>query len=232
MGERPGFLIYHDDYHALTALDDASFHRVMDAACEYSETGDISGELHGVESVIFAMMKNSLDRDFAKYQKRVDAGRRGGLAKAGKAKESASEASKSWQNLAEPSKSWQNLANSSKSTNSNSNSNSNSNPNSNANANSMRENSLSQGDGVGERVYPAVSEVQDYAERIGLEVNAVDFVRWNEARNWTDGNGQPIRNWRMWLENFPGAMRKEDKHESTAEPDRTGQRDEYGGLYL
>lgn len=215
---KPGFMIYHNDYHALDELNDASHRRVLDAMMLYSETGELTQGLDMTERIVFGIMRNAIDRDNERYQNRAAAGRKGGI-NSGEARRSSLRSDE-------------------------------------AKRSSLRMNEanepiptpiptpaptptptptpiiLSQGDGVGERVYPAVSEVQDYAERIGLEVNAVDFVRWNEARNWTDGNGQPIRNWRMWLENFPGAMRKEDRHESTAEPDRTGQRDEYGGLYL
>lgn len=221
---KPGFMFYHDDYHALDELSDASHRRVLDAMVLYSETGELTQELDLTERIVFGIMRNAIDRDNERYQNRAAAGRKGGInsGEARRSKIQEDEAKRSKTKLASNERS--------KRTNSISNTNSNTIPNYNTNTNTN--DSLSQEDGVGERVYPTVFEVRDYAGKIGLEVNATDFVRWNEARGWTDGNGQPIRNWRMWLENFPGAMRKGDTHEADAEPDRTGQRDEYGGLYL
>ena len=83
-----------------------------------------------------------------------------------------------------------------------------------------------------ERGIPSVEEVREYARLAGLEVDAEAFVAINGARGWTDSSGRPIRDWRMWLENSPLTKRKEDEHAADAEPDRTGQRDEYGALYL
>lgn len=87
------------------------------------------------------------------------------------------------------------------------------------------------GAGEEERRNPSVEEVKEYARLAGLEVDADVFVAINSARGWRDSMDKPIRDWRMWLENSPLA-RKEETHAAATEPDRTGQRDEYGGEYL
>lgn len=219
---KPGFMFYHDDYHALDELSDASHRRVLDAMVLYSETGELTQGLDLTERIVFGIMRNAIDRDNERYQNRAAAGRKGGInsGEARRSKLQEDEAKRSRAKLASNERS--------KRTNSISNTNSNSNINSNTNTISLSERG---GDGE-ERGIPSVDEVREYAELAGLEVNAEAFVMINGARNWTDGNGQPIRDWRMWLENSSLTKRKEDRHESTAEPDRTGQRDEYGALYL
>jgi hypothetical protein len=212
-------MFYHDDYHALDELSDASHRRVLDAVVLYSETGEIVEGLDLAERIAFRGLKKAVDRDNERYQSRVDAGRKGGRAKASNAKQDLATSSKA-------SNAKQDLATSSKATNSNSNTNSNTNSNPNTN------DSLSQGEGNGEREIPSVEEVRKYAELAGLEVDAEAFVTVNAARGWTDSNGRPIRDWKLWLEYSPLTKRKGDTHEGAAEPDRTGQRDEYGAIYL
>ena len=52
----------------------------------------------------------------------------------------------------------------------------------------------------GER--PDVSQVEAYIRRTGLDADAQLFMRLNDAAGWRDGNGQPIRNWQVWLNGF------------------------------
>lgn len=207
MATKPGFMIYHIDYHALDELDDAAHRRVMDAMCEYSECGCTTVELVGAERVVFAIMRNALDRDCRKYEKRVEAGRAGGL-RSGEAR----------------SKTKQTEANRS-------------------NAKQTEANepipiptptpipipiptpipSLSPREGDAgeerERIYPTVEEVREYAERMGLRVNAEEFVKVNGEKGWMDSFGRPIRDWQTWLLKFPGttgAAQTADKPKPTA----------------
>lgn len=232
MSERPGFMMYHDVFHALEELDDASFKRVLCAACQYSEDGEISTALNTVERVLFGMLKGKLDADWERYRRRVEAGRKGGV-KSGEARRSnakQTEATRSKMNDCEANRS------NAKQTEANE-------PTitvpitvtptitPTVTIRNTSYSSLSERAGE-ERRIPTAEEVRKYAELAGLKVDAEAFVMINSARNWTDCNGQPIRDWRMWLENSPLAKRKEDRHEAAVEPDRTGQRDEYGGLYI
>ena len=52
--------------------------------------------------------------------------------------------------------------------------------------------------------------IEAYARDAGLDVDARQFIAQNEATGWTDGNGMPVKNWRIWLQgwaarNRPGA---------------------------
>ena len=52
--------------------------------------------------------------------------------------------------------------------------------------------------------------VEEYARDAGLDVDARQFIAQNEATGWMDGNGMPVKNWRIWLQgwalrNRPGA---------------------------
>ena len=201
MAGKPGFMVYHKDFRALDKLNDASFHRVFRAACEYSETGDVSEELDGAEAIVFELLRNRLDEDDRKYRKRVEAGRNGGL-KSGEARRNVNiEATRSNAKQIE--------ANRSKRTNTNSNTNS--------NTISLSE----RGGAEGEReiIYPDAEEVKRYADAAGLAVNAEAFVAVNEGRGWRDNNGQPIRDWQTWLQRSPMARMKglsEDRPTPTA----------------
>ena len=53
---------------------------------------------------------------------------------------------------------------------------------------------------AGER--PDEGTVTEYIRQTGLDVDAQLFMRLNDAAGWKDGNGQPIRNWRIWLAGF------------------------------
>ena len=58
--------------------------------------------------------------------------------------------------------------------------------------------------------YPTVQEVQEYAEKAGLEVDAKRFVGINSAAGWLDGEGKPIRNWQLWLKGYVARARAEN----------------------
>ena len=50
--------------------------------------------------------------------------------------------------------------------------------------------------------YPTINQVREYARSAGLRVDAEAFVRANEAANWKDAQGRPIRNWKLWLQGY------------------------------
>ena len=56
------------------------------------------------------------------------------------------------------------------------------------------------GEEAGER--PDINQVEDYVRRTGLNVDVKLFMSLNDAAGWRDGNGQPIRNWQIWLNGF------------------------------
>lgn len=199
MSERPGFMMYHDTFHALDGLDDASFRRVMRAACEYSETGSIATELGAIEQVVFGILRCKLDADLERYQRRVEAGRKGGLAKASNAKQSLANSSKGYQNVAEASNAKQSLANLPTTTITTTIT-----PTTTTDTTittGYSSNTCAREDGE-EEFPPSVGEVAEYIREKGLNVDAEDFVRRCEAADWKDGQGRPIMNWRIYLTGY------------------------------
>ena len=98
MATKPGFMMYHSKARVLANMGAESFMAVMLAMCDYSEFGAEPTALNDMERMAFDMMRDTLDRDDERYRKRVEAGRKGGLAKA-------SNASIAKHDLANPSKS-------------------------------------------------------------------------------------------------------------------------------
>ena len=199
MSERPGFMMYHDTFHALDGLDDASFRRVMRAACEYSETGSIATELGAIEQVVFGILRCKLDADLERYQRRVEAGRKGGLAKASNAKQSLANSSKVYQNVAEASNAKQSLANLPTTTITTTIT-----PTTDTTTTTTTgysSNTYAREDGE-EEFPPSAGEVAEYIREKGLNVDAEDFIRRCEAADWKDGQGRPIMNWRIYLTGY------------------------------
>lgn len=93
--------LYLDDLEALEPYGDAERGRLFTALLEYAKTGEAS-HLSGNERFLFPMMKARLDRDREALEKqttqRSEAGKKGALAKAGKAKQSQATLSKSGNN--------------------------------------------------------------------------------------------------------------------------------------
>lgn len=50
--------------------------------------------------------------------------------------------------------------------------------------------------------HPTIDQAREYARAAGLRVDAEAFVRVNEAANWKDAQGRPIRNWKRWLDGY------------------------------
>lgn len=201
MSERPGFMMYHDVFHALEELDDASFKRVLCAICQYSEDGEISTDLTAPERAVFGMFRGKLDADWKRYQRRVEAGTKGGM-KSGEARRSnakQTEATRSKMNDCEANRS-------------------------NAKQTEANEptitvpitvtptitptvtigyssNTCARGEGE-EEFPPSADEVAEYIREKGLNVDAEDFIRRCDAAGWRDGQGRPIGNWRIYLTGY------------------------------
>lgn len=103
--------LFVDYLDAIEPLGDAERGRLFTALLEYTRTG-AAPQLGGNERFLFPMMRAQIDRDIAAFieehenisRARQEAGRKGGQAKASKAKQNLA-------NVAKPSKSWQDLAN-------------------------------------------------------------------------------------------------------------------------
>ena len=220
MAGKPGFMMYHDDCRALGALTDASFRRVIEGMLRYSETGEEPELPEATERVVFGLMRNKIDADDIRYQRRVEAGRKGGL-HSGEVRRSNAK-----QNEVTRSNAKQSEVNEPTTT-------PNPTPTPTPTTTPNPNTSLSPREGAGgEREIPLPEEVREYAERIGLEVDAEAFVLINRERGWRDSFGNPIRDWRLWLERSPLAKRKEEVNGADDQPPVAGSRDEYGGVFL
>ena len=74
---RPGMVLYHDKYRALSALDDHDFRLVIDALMRYSETGE-QVALEGYLGAIYQLLAAKLDEDIARYERQVEQRREAG----------------------------------------------------------------------------------------------------------------------------------------------------------
>lgn len=79
---KKSFVLYHDIREPLEMLDDAERGRLFSAILNYSEFGELP-DFSGPLRMAFAFIRTALDRDSEKWedkrQKRVEAGRAGGI---------------------------------------------------------------------------------------------------------------------------------------------------------
>ena len=82
--------VYYDFIHSLTPLSDAERGRLFTAMLEYAGQGT-EPDLRGNERFVWPQLKSQIDRDNERYseisQIKSEAGKQGGLAKAGKRKQ-------------------------------------------------------------------------------------------------------------------------------------------------
>lgn len=102
---KSSFVLYLDyKKHFDLIQDDTDFRRLIEAIFAYCETGTEPSDLSPVALMAFSFIRANLDRDSDKYEavkeKRKEAGRLGGLAKASNAKQMLAKASNAKQNLA------------------------------------------------------------------------------------------------------------------------------------
>ena len=190
---KPGFMMYHKKFRALAKMDAESFKAVLTALCDYSVCGAEPTALNDAETVAFDMMREALDRDGEKYQKRVDAGRKGGIA-SGEARRTIAK-----QNEANEPTSTSTLTSTLTSTSGNS-----------SNSYAREE----------EEFPPTVEMVEEYVREKGLNVDAQEFIDRCEANGWLDGKGRPVINWRTWLTGYAlKAIRPEEGGAARLRPD-------------
>lgn len=194
MAGKPGFMMYHGKVRVLAKMDAESFKAVMMAICDYSEFGAEPTALNDTEAMAFDMMREAIDRDNDKYLKRVEAGRKGGVA-SGEARRSIAKQNEA--NEPMRSKMKQNEANEPTQPNVNPTSTQHQpNPTSGNSSNSY------EGGGEEEAIPPTVEEVEAVIREKGLDVDAREFLDRCEANGWKDGKGRPVVNWRTWLTGY------------------------------
>ena len=213
--KRPGMVLYHDKYRALSVLDDHDFRLVLDALMRYSETGEQTA-LDGYLGAIYQLLAAKLDEDIERYERTIEArreaGRKGGV-KSGKtrnsmAKGEANEANAYYasQNEANEANAYFASQNEANEANQNQSPISNQSQKGNQSRKSLSLPPQGQGDGeTGEKI-PEIFEVMEYAKSAGCErcdeALARRFIASQSASNWRDSNGAPIRNWRTWFDGW------------------------------
>lgn len=194
-------MLYHDQYAALSRLDDHDFRVVLDALIRYSMTGERVAP-DGYIAVIFDLMADKVARDIDEYDKRVE-----------RRKDAAH---KRWHdkapNAADGKPDNQHFStmqcnamqcNADKCNANEGNYISNGNYNHNYKQNYISLPLPPQGEGEKGEKNPDVNEVMEYAKSAGCdqcdEVLARRFITQQDATGWKDSNGKPIRNWRTWF---------------------------------
>lgn len=204
---KPGFMMYHSKARVLAKMGAESFMAVMLAMCDYSEFGAEPTALNDMEMMAFDMMRDTLDRDDEKYQKRVEAGRKGGIA-SGEARRTIAKQNEAKRTIAK-----QNEANEPTQPNVNPTSTQHQpNPTSGNSSNSYAREE--------EEFPPTVEMVEEYVREKGLNVDAQEFIDRCEANSWLDGKGRPVINWRTWLTGYAlKAIRPEEGGAAMLRPD-------------
>lgn len=208
--KRPGMVLYHDKYRALSALSDHDFRLVIDALMRYSETGE-QAEISGYLGAIYQLLAAKLDEDIARYDRTVEARREAGR-KSGASRRRCEERTKGT-NADFVQQNGTNATNQSPSQS----------PISNQ---SPKGNQISlplppQGDGEREEApeRPTLEQVRGCVERMRLDCDADAFYRACEETGWTDGNGEPIRSWKIWLGNWAMKHRQARRSGDMTRPD-------------
>lgn len=208
--KRPGMVLYHDKYRALSALSDHDFRLVIDALMRYSETGE-QAEISGYLGAIYQLLAAKLDEDIVRYDRTVEARREAGR-KSGASRRRCEERTKGT-NADFVQQNGTNATNQSPSQS----------PISNQ---SPKGNQISlplppQGDGEREEApeRPTLEQVRGCVERMRLDCDADAFYRACEETGWTDGNGEPIRSWKIWLGNWAMKHRQARRSGDMTRPD-------------
>lgn len=78
MAQTAGFMVYHGDGKNLEMLDNESLGAIMRALIRYAREGEEPVDLDPMAKVIFAMLREKIDFDALKYQKKSEAGAKSG----------------------------------------------------------------------------------------------------------------------------------------------------------
>lgn len=205
--------LYWDDLDLMEALSDAERGRLLTAALKYGRSGE-TVSLSGNERILIPALRMRIDRDRAALQaeeseaheRRVQAGRKGGVAKAS----NASNASKSKQTLANPSKPSIN-------------NNTNTNTNTNNEEQIPKTNTGDTGADAPKRprafVPPTPSAVREYCLQKGYAIDPEAFVDYYAKQGWKLSNGLPIRDWQACVRTW---ARRDQERGVQARPQSSG----------
>ncbi len=73
MAERPGIMVYFDDWAPLLKLEDSSLASLLRAAIRYGKTGEMA-DFEGINAIFWEMIVPKIDRDAERYEARKVSG--------------------------------------------------------------------------------------------------------------------------------------------------------------
>lgn len=184
--DTPGFMIYREAAIMLSLLPDEAAGQVIKAAAFYFLRGTAPNDIEETASQVFEVLQESIDRCNDKYghilTRNIINGKKGGRPK-GKTQKEPKENPEETQT--EP------KGNPEKP---NHNHNHNHNHSHNSNPNHNDDNAC-----LPEQAFPTDQEVFQYAQKIGLAMDAAErFIRQMEADGWQI-DGKPVRSWKALL---------------------------------
>ena len=201
--KRPGMVLYHDKYRALSALSDHDFRLVIDALMRYSETGE-QAEISGYLGAIYQLLAAKLDEDIARYDRQVEQRREAGR-KSARARRAAQSTDADFVQRDSTVVDYvERIA--TKSTNQSQSPISNQSQKGHQSQKSLPLPPQGQEDGEKGEKIPEIFEVIEYAKSAGCErcdeALARRFIASQAAKGWLGTDGKPIRNWRTWFDGW------------------------------
>ena len=182
---KDSFILYTEQREIFSQLSDEDAGKLIKAIFNYSETGQ-EPELNNILKFAFIPIRQQLDRNTLKWeetkQKRVEAGRLGGINRAKNQGENLS--SKSKQCLDMLSKGKQKQANQA--------------VNVNVNVNGIKENIIKEKQAK-KFVAPSLEDVNKYIQEKSLRVDGQQFYDYFTEGGWVDAKGNKVKNWKQKL---------------------------------
>ncbi len=209
-------MIYYQQLKALSYLDGETFKRMMMAFGEYSRSGRTPEGLEGADMGMFEMYRERLDHDSMRYDQRVSAASLGGKRKAELARIERQEdetrentdsagGCRSLPNAAEACRTLPTTPTSTPTTTPTTTSTSTATSSSSPGVSlpSDPPEIIAAAPKKEEEVFPPTREmIISYLREKGWDADAEEFLTRCREAEWKDGNGQPVKNWRLWLKGF------------------------------
>lgn len=192
------FVLRKENRVSIDRMSDADAGALFKAILAHADGDDIDLENAAIPvQILYPLIAGQIDRADAAYQetcdKRAEAGRAGGVAKAGKAKQTVANDSKAKQTVANDSKPYHSEPE----------------PDNDPEPDDKRKAPTEPKEKRQRFVPPTVEEVKAYADEKGLRVDAERFVSFYESKNWMVGKNK-MTSWKAAVSGW--ATR--DKNES------------------
>ena len=193
---REYFNAYHSYLEAIEPLNDAERGRLFTACLFYSMTGE-APELRGNERFVFAGMKSQIDRDFKQYENRCETNRKNG----------------SLGGQSKPSERYQSLPNTTDGYQTP--------PKEKEKAKEKEKTKEKNGGNSADKPHrftkPTVTDIRDYCQERGNNIDPQRFFDFYEAKGWRVGN-QPMKDWRAAVRTWEGRKPAKPPDYGTSNP--------------